>query len=234
MSCGFPFHRRRFGLPITRAAERAEADESGKQESQLGYFSQGKADNEKDGLNGTGGTARQGEDVAVVKSLVKNMVKPKADTISTLGSGMLITGNIVCEGAAQIFGRLIGDIQAVEVIIGEGAKVEGNITAHEVGITGAFKGTIRGNNVRLKGAAAVDGEIFSKSLTVEENVLFEGLSRRLDRPIELPTCAQASGEKPLPAPAPAAAPAQAPAPALTQAPTLPATTGSAPISEIVY
>jgi cytoskeletal protein CcmA (bactofilin family) len=197
----------------------------------LGYFSQGKAGNEN-GLNGTGSTAKQGEEVAVVKSLVKNMVKPKADTISTLGSGMLITGNIVCEGAAQIFGRLVGDIQAVEVIIGEGAKVEGNITAHEVCINGAFKGTIRGNNVRLKGAAAVDGEIFSKSLTVEENVLFEGLSRRLDRPIELPTCAQASGETTTAAPA--AAPAPIAAPASTPDPALPVTAGTAPISEMAY
>jgi cytoskeletal protein CcmA (bactofilin family) len=94
---------------------------------------------------------------------------------------------------------VIGDIQAVEVIIGDGARVEGNITAHDVGINGAFKGTIRGNNVRLKGAATIDGEVFSKSLTVEENVQFEGVSRRLDKPIELPTCAQAGGETTAPA-----------------------------------
>ena len=107
------------------------------------------------------------------------------DTVSTLGPGMLITGNIVSEGATQIFGRVIGDIQAVQILIGDGAQVEGNITAHEVGITGAFKGTIRGNNVRLKGAARIDGEVFSKSLTVEENVQFEGISRRLEKPVEL-------------------------------------------------
>lgn len=152
----------------------------------MGYFSQGKDGHEKTGLNGTGGTATQGDETTVGKNV--------SDTVSTLGPGMLITGNIVCEGKAQIFGRVIGDIQAVEIVIGEGAKVQGNITAHEVGIHGAFKGIIRGHNVRLKGTAAVDGEVFSKSLTVEENVLFEGLSRRLDKPIELPTCAQASGE----------------------------------------
>lgn len=112
---------------------------------------------------------------------------------------MLITGNIVCEGTAQIFGRLIGDIQAVEIIIGEGARVEGYITAHEIAIQGAFKGTVHGHNVLLKGNAAVDGEIYGKSLTVEENVLFEGLSRRLDKSIELPSCAQASGDKAAPA-----------------------------------
>jgi cytoskeletal protein CcmA (bactofilin family) len=150
----------------------------------VGYFSQEKAAQSKNGLNGAGAP---GHEAAIPAS------KSATTTVSTLGPGMLITGNIVCEGAAQIFGRVIGDVQAVEVVIGEGALVEGNITAHEITIEGAFKGTVRGHSVRLKGNASVDGEIYSKSLTVEENVLFEGLSRRLDKSIELPSCAQAAG-----------------------------------------
>ncbi len=118
----------------------------------------------KNGLNGAG--APRPETTAPVS-------KSAATTVSTIGPGMLITGNIVCEGTAQIFGRVIGDIQAVEIIIGEDARVEGNITAHEIAIQGAFKGTFRGRNVRLKGNAALVGEIYSKSLTVEENVVFE-------------------------------------------------------------
>jgi cytoskeletal protein CcmA (bactofilin family) len=77
-----------------------------------------------------------------------------------------------------------GDIQATQIVIGDGARVEGNMTALEIAIHGAFKGTMRGNNVRLKGTAAVEGEIFSKSLAVEENVQFEGVSRKLDKPID--------------------------------------------------
>jgi cytoskeletal protein CcmA (bactofilin family) len=110
---------------------------------------------------------------------------------------MLITGNIVSERATQIFGRVVGDIQTVQILIGDGAQVEGNITAYEIGITGAFKGTIRGNNFRLKGAARIDGEVFSKSLTVEENVQFEGISRRLEKPVELPSPAGSGALKPV-------------------------------------
>jgi hypothetical protein len=40
--------------------------------------------------------------------------------------------------------------------------------------------------------------VFSTSLTIGENVQFEGVSRRLDKPIELPTCTQAGGEKTAP------------------------------------
>ena len=161
-----------------------------KEESKVGYFSQDKTAQSKTAHNGTG-TPRP-EAAAPVS-------QGAATTVSTLGPGMLITGNIVCEGTAQIFGRVIGDVQAVEVIIGEGARVEGNITAHEITIQGAFKGIVRGHNVRLKDNASVDGEIYSKSLKVEENVLFEGMSRRLDKSIELPTCAQASGDNVAPA-----------------------------------
>lgn len=157
----------------------------------MGVFSQGtnKPGTDKIAPNGSNGAIRP---VESAPATTKNV----AETVSTLGPGMLITGNITCDGSAQIFGRVIGDIQAKEIVVGEGARVEGNITAHEVSIHGSFKGTIRGTNVRLKGAASVDGEIFSKSLTVEENVLFEGLSRRLDKPVELQTSDEVAGEKP--------------------------------------
>ncbi len=153
----------------------------------MGYFSQGKdgRDNKASGETGSEAMAR-----------VAAAAKKAAESVSTLGPGMVITGNIVCEGAAQIFGRVTGDIQAVQISIGEGAQVEGNVTAHDITINGSFKGTIRGNNVKLKGAAAIDGEVFSKSLTVEENVQFEGISRRLDKPIELPSLPQVSTGKP--------------------------------------
>jgi cytoskeletal protein CcmA (bactofilin family) len=118
------------------------------------------------------------------------------DVVSTLGRGMLVTGNIVCDGSLQIHGRVMGDIHAAQLVICEGAQVEGKVVAQEAIVHGGFKGTIHGNSVRLQGAAMVDGEIFNKSLTVEENVQFEGMSRRLDKPVDAPMSAQIRDEKP--------------------------------------
>jgi cytoskeletal protein CcmA (bactofilin family) len=173
----------------------------------VSYFSQAKGGRDKARVIGSVAEASPGETTAVVKSF--------ADTVSTLGPGMVITGNIVCQDSAQIFGRVIGDIQAVAIVVGEGAHVEGNITAQEVCINGAFKGTIRGNTVKLRGAASVDGEVFSRSLTVEENVQFEGVSRRLEKPVELPTSVPSVEANPMPQmpPAPTANPVYAPVPA---------------------
>lgn len=155
----------------------------------MGYFSQDRSSRINGHGNGTGGEAKVKEAAAE---------KNPAETVSTLGFGMLVTGNIACEGTTQIFGRVIGDIQARQVIIGEGGEVEGNIAAHDIAISGTFKGVVRGHNVRLKDAATVDGEVFSRSLTVEENVRFEGVSRRLEETIDLPSCAQTSPLKNMP------------------------------------
>lgn len=108
------------------------------------------------------------------------------EILSTFGTGMTITGNIVCPGALQIFGRVTGEIQASHLVICEGARVEGKIIAQETVIQGTFNGTIHGNSVKLQGKACVDGEIFNKSLVIEPTVQFEGVSRRLDRTVEAP------------------------------------------------
>jgi len=132
-------------------------------------------------------------------------VKSAQDVLSTFGHGMLVTGNVVCTGALQIFGRVTGEIHAAKVVICEGAKVEGKIRAQDVVIQGEFLGTVHANSVKLQSTAKVDGEVFNKQLSIEQNALFEGVSRRLERPIEPPSADQVSGAKPAPA-------AQAPQP----------------------
>jgi cytoskeletal protein CcmA (bactofilin family) len=122
--------------------------------------------------------------------------KASPEIVSTFGTGMLITGNIVCPGALQIYGRVTGEIQASHLTVCEGAKVEGKIIAQETIVHGVFNGTIHANSVKLQGAAKVDGEIFNKSLTIDPNVQFEGVSRRLERPVDAPKAGQAAAAKP--------------------------------------
>jgi cytoskeletal protein CcmA (bactofilin family) len=141
-------------------------------------------------------SASKGErDVKLVNGAAKPaeapraVVRPSADDVSTLGSGMQVTGNIVCAGTLQIFGRVTGDIHAAHLSIREGARVEGNVIAPDAVIEGSFSGTIHGNTVKLQKTAQVDGEIFNKSLAIEEHARFEGVSRRLERAVEGPSAA---------------------------------------------
>jgi cytoskeletal protein CcmA (bactofilin family) len=111
----------------------------------------------------------------------------KAGTGSCIGSDMSVVGNIECNGPAQVFGRIQGELRASDLLIGDGAQVEGSVIAQDVTICGRVKGTIRAVRVKLRDGGAVEGDIFHRSLSIDENSLFEGSSRRVENPTDSPS-----------------------------------------------
>jgi cytoskeletal protein CcmA (bactofilin family) len=111
----------------------------------------------------------------------------KAGTASCIGSDMSIVGKIECNGPAQVLGRIEGELRASDLLISDGAQVEGNIIAQSVTVCGRVKGTIRAVRVKLQNGGAVEGDIFHRSLSIDENSQFEGSSRRVDNPTEIPS-----------------------------------------------
>ena len=97
--------------------------------------------------------------------------------ISSIGPGMTVVGKISSEGALNVLGRVEGELHASIVRISDGAQVEGSIAAQELTIGGRFKGTIQANRVTLTSSAVVEGEIHHRSLAIEENAWFAGVSR---------------------------------------------------------
>jgi cytoskeletal protein CcmA (bactofilin family) len=119
-------------------------------------------------------------------SLTVPTVKDTEDQISTISRGVTVVGKILGEGAIQVFGQIEGELRALTVSINEGAKVEGEVVAEELTVGGVVKGSIRANRVKLTGTAVVEGDIFHRSLLIEENVRFEGSSKRQDGSSDLP------------------------------------------------
>ena len=117
----------------------------------------------------------------------------KAGPGSCIGSGMSIVGNIECNGPAQVFGRIEGELRASDLLIGDGAQVEGSVIAQDVTVCGRVKGTIRAVRVKLQDGGAVEGDIFHRSLSIDENSLFEGSSRRVENPTDLIVGVDAKG-----------------------------------------
>jgi cytoskeletal protein CcmA (bactofilin family) len=154
----------------------------------VSYFSQPKGERDMKIVSAPAAEPRR------VEAAASN--RPASEMVSTLGHGMLVTGNIVCAGSLQIFGRVVGDIHASHLVISDTAKVEGKIVAPEMIIQGEFHGTIQSNNVKLQGTAVVEGEIFNKTLAIEQTARFDGVSRRLDKAVEGPSSAQAAPERP--------------------------------------
>jgi len=128
----------------------------------------------------------------------------KAVAVSCIGSGMSIIGNIECNGPAQVFGRVEGEIRASDLLIGDGAKVEGSVIAQDVTICGSVKGVVRATRVKLQSGGAVEGDIFHRSLSIEENALFEGTSRRVENPTDTAPDAHATQKKSQVSPTPPA------------------------------
>ncbi|MFL6822761.1 MAG: polymer-forming cytoskeletal protein [Xanthobacteraceae bacterium] len=110
----------------------------------------------------------------------------KSGTSSCIGSGMSIVGNIECNGPAQVFGRIKGEVRASDLLIGDGAQVEGSVIAQDVTVCGHVKGTIRAVRLKLQEGGAVEGDIFHRSLSIDENAVFEGSSRRVENPTDAP------------------------------------------------
>ena len=111
----------------------------------------------------------------------------KSGPDSCIGPGMSIVGNIECNGPAEIFGRIEGELRASDLLIGDGAKIDGSVIAQNVTVCGHVTGTIRAVRVKLQNGGAVEGDIFHRSLSIDENSLFEGSSRRVENPTEIPS-----------------------------------------------
>ena len=111
----------------------------------------------------------------------------KSGRDSYIGSDMSIVGNVDCQGPAQVFGRIEGELRASDLLVGDGAQVEGSVIAQNVTVCGRVKGTIRAVRVKLQNGGAVEGDIFHRSLSIDEDSHFEGSSRRVENPTEIPS-----------------------------------------------
>ena len=109
------------------------------------------------------------------------------EAISSISSGLSIVGKIFGQGRLTIFGHVEGEVHASTVEIGDSAQVEGDIIAEELTIGGCVKGTIHANRVKLNSTAVVEGDIYHRSLAIEENAQFEGMSRRQEDVIDTPS-----------------------------------------------
>jgi cytoskeletal protein CcmA (bactofilin family) len=115
----------------------------------------------------------------------------KSGRDSCIGSDMSIVGNVDCKGPAQVFGRIEGELRASDLLVGDGAQVEGSVIAQNVTVCGRVKGTIRAVRVKLQNGGAVEGDIFHRSLSIDEDSHFEGSSRRVENPTEIPSSVDA-------------------------------------------
>jgi cytoskeletal protein CcmA (bactofilin family) len=102
---------------------------------------------------------------------------------SIIGEDLTITGNVTSKGEIQVDGEIQGDIHCSSLLLGDKAHVKGGVVAEDVVVRGHLMGTIRGVRITLQAQSHVEGDIFHKSLAIEQGAYFEGKSRRSDDPL---------------------------------------------------
>ncbi|MBO4404229.1 MAG: polymer-forming cytoskeletal protein [Treponema sp.] len=95
---------------------------------------------------------------------------------SLIGVGSSIKGNIKINGFTRIDGDLDGNIETSgKVIVGEKARIRGNITARAVTVGGIVRGDIVGSDcVHLLSTSAVIGNVQTHRLIADDNVILHG------------------------------------------------------------
>ncbi|HSV30280.1 MAG TPA: polymer-forming cytoskeletal protein, partial [Candidatus Omnitrophota bacterium] len=109
--------------------------------------------------------------------------------LSVIGPDVRIVGDIITKGEMQIDGEVEGDIACQTLVVGEGARIAGAVTAETVRVHGELNGRIEAETVVIARSARVVGDVTHTSLEIEAGAQLEGHIAR-----------KAGAAKPAPAP----------------------------------
>ena len=103
----------------------------------------------------------------------------KVDDISIntiLGKGSSITGNLRINGFVRLDGDIDGNLETDgNVIIGDNARIRGDVKAKSVIISGIVVGNIIAQEgIKILSEAAVLGDVISRKVQIDDKATFNG------------------------------------------------------------
>jgi cytoskeletal protein CcmA (bactofilin family) len=115
--------------------------------------------------------------MAFAKGREEESVSVRAGEVHTLlGRGSEFEGKLTFEGQVRIDGKFSGQIFTKDtLVIGDGARVNAEISAGTVVVNGVVEGNIRATNlIELHQPARVKGNLEAPALLMDKGVIFEG------------------------------------------------------------
>ena len=93
-----------------------------------------------------------------------------------IGLGSAVSGDVHANGFIRVDGDIDGNLESTgNIIIGDKARINGSITALSTVVGGIVLGDIYvPNGIKLLSSSAVIGNISTRKLEIEENVIFHG------------------------------------------------------------
>jgi cytoskeletal protein CcmA (bactofilin family) len=100
-------------------------------------------------------------------------------TLSVIGLGMTVRGDIMCTGVIKIEGTIEGSLRgARQVLLGRQGLVRGDISAREAVIGGTVEGSVTADErVEIQATSIVNGDITTKIIQVAEGGQINGAVR---------------------------------------------------------
>lgn len=93
---------------------------------------------------------------------------------SRLGKALTVNGELETDGEIRVDGCVLGQINAVRLILNKGGYVEGDVIAKNVHIGGKLNGRVFATNVTLDSTADVTGRIFHNTADIAAGAVIDG------------------------------------------------------------
>lgn len=118
-------------------------------------------------------------------------------SVNIISEGTKITGNVHSSSDIRVSGAVEGEaLSKGKLIITEQGRVTGDITATDADIAGKVEGEVKvTNRLVLRKNAIIDGNIYTKTLIVEEGAQINGACRMGERSNKLSQINDAEFEK---------------------------------------
>lgn len=99
-------------------------------------------------------------------------------SINTLvGAGTRVSGDLNIAGLVRVDGDIDGNLETTgRVIIGEKARIRGNVTAKAAVIGGIIEGDVYApDEIQILASSSVYGDVITKKISVAENSFIHGM-----------------------------------------------------------
>lgn len=116
---------------------------------------------------------------------VTRLDTPNAESsMSVIGSGMRIVGDIESTGVIKVEGTIEGSVRgARQLLLGKSGEIHGDIYAIDAVLGGTVIGTVvASDRVEIQGTSSVEGDIHTKSIVVFEGGTINGTVRMGEQP----------------------------------------------------
>lgn len=126
--------------------------------------------------------------------------RPNESSMSIIGPGMRITGDLATEGTVRVEGTIEGTVRAGKaVVIGKEGEVVGDVITQDAVIGGRVRGTVTAESrLELQATAQIEGQISARAqhLVLEEGCRFNGQVQMLGDEPQRALPAYTGGEVP--------------------------------------